>query len=78
MNMSNVGDVPRYYSQPWEIIADIFGGVNRVYSEDRDLENNALSTHSMSEILAGLMFWEFLMTTNPLSFSIRKNRSNIF
>ena len=62
-NVSRTDRVPRYYSQPWEITADIFGGVNRRYREAFDLANNALTTHSMPEILAGLMYWEFLMTS---------------
>jgi len=54
-----------YFKQPWEIIADILGGVNR---PDRD--NAGLSIYRMTDILRGLKYFDYVNTvriTGPFS-----------
>jgi len=53
----------QYYSQPWGIIADILGGVNRT---DAD---NPISFYTMPDILRGLRYFNYVKNiplNNPL------------
>jgi len=58
---SSLSGIP-YFQQPWEIMADVFGGVNR-----RD-DDNPVSHFTMPYILRGLRYFDYL---NNISLSSR-------